>query len=176
MDVETLKPLWHNRNTFEGGYEAYENYYFDHNLNQIISETRTSKRPNKVDTLINQPCTYDLLSLVYYARNLDFSKLTINDTIPVSIVLDNEIYHLFIRYLGKVFIENGNDSKYRCIKFSVKLVEGTIFEGGEDLFVWVTDDNNRIPVLIEAKILVGSVKAILRTAENIRNESTAKIK
>ena len=41
------------------------------------------------------------------------------------------------------------------------LVKGTIFKGGEDLLVWVTDDNKRVPVLVEAKILVGSVKAIL---------------
>jgi len=46
-------------------------------------------------------------------------------------------------------------------------VAGTIFKGGEDLVVWVTDDNYRIPVLVEAKILVGSVKAVLVGAEGL---------
>ena len=51
-----------------------------------------------------------------------------------------------------------------------------MFKGGEDLFVWVTDDQNRIPVLVEAKILVGSVKAMLAGSSGLRNPVTAKIK
>jgi len=40
-------------------------------------------------------------------------------------------------------------------------VEGTIFRGGEDMLVWVSTDNRKIPIVVEAKILVGSVKAYL---------------
>jgi hypothetical protein len=56
------------------------------------------------------------------------------------------------------------------------LVEGTIFSGGEDLTVWVTDDKNKIPVLIKAKILVGSVKGVFQSAENLKFPLTARIK
>jgi hypothetical protein len=55
------------------------------------------------------------------------------------------------------------------------LIEGTIFKGGEDMYVWVTDDKNRIPVLVEAKILIGSVKAYLESAKGLRNSSDARI-
>ena len=55
------------------------------------------------------------------------------------------------------------------------LVEGTIFKGGEDLFVWVTDDMNKIPILVEAKILVGSVKAVLSGMEGLKYPVTSRI-
>jgi len=55
------------------------------------------------------------------------------------------------------------------------LVDGTIFKGGEGMTVWVTDDKNKIPVMVEAQILVGSVKAILTNATGLRYPLTAKI-
>jgi hypothetical protein len=50
------------------------------------------------------------------------------------------------------------------------LVEGTIFKGGEDLMVWVTNDENKVPVMVEAKILIGSVKAYLTGYENLKED------
>ena len=111
---------------------------------------------------------YDVISGVYQIRNLDFDKYEINDTIPVRMIIDNEIFDLYIRYLGKEVLKTHDKRKFRTIKFSALLIEGTIFKGGEDLYVWVTDDLNRIPVLVEAKILIGSVKAALSGTDNLK--------
>ena len=75
---------------------------------------------------------------------------------------------IYIRYLGKEDVKTRNKKLYKCLKFSVKLVEGTIFKGDEDALIWVTDDKNKIPVMIEAHILVGSVKAILRETKGLK--------
>jgi hypothetical protein len=176
LDMKTLQPLWFKRNTYEGGYEVNNQYLFDHRNNKIFSFTENTYKPFLRDTLDMPFCTFDVLSLVYYSRNLDFSGLEVNDTIPVSAVIDNELFNLYIRYLGKDTLETKYGHVYNCIKFSALLVEGTIFKGGEDLFIWVTDDKNRIPILIEAKILIGSVKALLSGTEGLRNKMTAKIR
>ena len=89
--------------------------------------------------------------------------------------IDNEIFDLFIRYKGKEQLKTRNGEVFNTIRFSVLLVKGTIFKGGEDMEVWVTDDDNRIPVLVEAKILVGSVKAVLTGVEGVNSPLTAKI-
>ena len=57
--------------------------------------------------------------------------------------------------------KNRSGKEYLCYKFSALLVEGTIFSGGEDMVVWITADANRVPVMVEAKILIGSIKAYL---------------
>ncbi len=169
LDMQPLRPLRFHRNSYEGGYQVNNRYVYDYNKEKIYSFTENSNKPYVEDTLELSKCTFDVLSLCYYARNLDFSGLKVNDTIPVRSVIDNELFNLYIRYLGKVYIETASGDKYRCIKFSALLVEGTIFEGGEDLFVWVSDDKNRIPILVEAKILVGSVKAVLKDYQGLRN-------
>ena len=176
LDMKTLKPLWFKRNTYEGGYEVNNQYIFDHKNGRIFSFSENSYKPFIRDTLELPFCTFDVISLVYYSRNINFNGLKVNDTIPISAIIDNELFNLHIRYLGKEILTTKDGNKYNCIKFSVLLVEGTIFKGGEDLFVWITDDKNRIPVLIEAKILVGSVKAVLSNTEGLRNEMTAKIR
>jgi hypothetical protein len=175
VDMKTLRPLWFERNTYEGGYAVHNRYIFDHRNKNIFSFTENSNKPFLIDTLPLPDCTFDVLSLAYYCRNLDFSGLKVKDTIPVSVIIDNELFNLYVRYLGKEVIETREGDKYKCIKFSALLVEGTIFKGGEDLYVWVTDDKNRIPVLVEAKILVGSVKALLDGANGLRYKIAAKI-
>ena len=175
MDMQTLRPLWFERKTNEGGYEAHEVYLFEPGEKKVYSFTENSNRAFRKDTLIYPPCTVDVLSLIYYARNIDFSSIPVNDTVPVTILIDNEFFNFYIRYRGKEDIETKDGVKYHCLKFSALLVEGTIFKSGEDLFVWVTDDKNRIPVLVESRILVGSVKAYLSKAEGLRNKTTSKI-
>lgn len=176
LDKETFLPLWFHRENFEGGFEVDNKYFFDWNNKQAVTFTENSKRSFKQDTVQLKDCTYDVLSLIYYCRNLNFSALQVNDTIPVVSIIDNEIFDLYIRYLGHEKLADRNGHEYNTIKFSALLVEGTIFKGGEDLIVWVTDDKNRVPVLVEAKILVGSVKAYFEKASGLKSPMAAKIK
>ncbi len=167
LDKETLKPLWFDQNTEEGGHYTKNRYTFDHENKLLFMSTENSKDPHKDQILPLSDCTFDLVTLIYYTRNIDFSNYNVNDKFPVKAIIDDEVHDLYIRYLGKEEIELKDGRKFKCQKFSALLVEGTIFKGGEDMFVWVTDDRNKIPVLIEAKILVGSVKAILTDASGL---------
>jgi hypothetical protein len=116
------------------------------------------------------------MTAVYYARTLDFSSFEIDDTIPIPMMIDKQIYEgVFIRYAGKERIKSEDGTVYNCIKFRPLLIEGTIFEDGEYMDVFVTDDKNRIPVLIEAEILVGSIKAYLSTFKGLKYPIEAKL-
>ena len=165
---DTFRPQWFCRDTYEGGYETFNQYHFDYEKDVIYSETNNSKKDKELDTLRLKECTFDVLSIIYYARNQDYDRYEVNSKIPITIIIDGEIHDLYIRYLGKEVIKTKDKKEYRCIKFSPLLVEGTIFKGGEDMVVWVTDDKNRIPVLVEAKILVGSIKAYLNETANLK--------
>ena len=175
VDPEMFQPVWFSRETYEGGHEVKNNYDFDFINSKVVSSVWHSDKPQTVDTLDIAACTYDVLTAIYYARNIDFSTCQPGDTIPVKFIIDGGFYELFIRYLGKERIANRNGKKYNCVKFSAKLVEGTLFEGGEDLLVWVSDDKNKIPILVEAKILIGSVKAYLTDYEGLKFEFKFKL-
>jgi hypothetical protein len=173
---DSLFSLKFSRKTYEGGYVVDNNYVFDHDNKQIYSFVEDSDHPYKEDTIDLPECTYDLLTATYVIRNYDFSKYSVDEKIPVKMVIDNEIWDLYFRYRGKGVVETRNGVKYHCLKFTALLLEGSLFKGGEDLVVWVSDDKNRIPVLIEAKILVGSVKAYIEKASGLRNTEASIIR
>ncbi|MBI4647254.1 MAG: DUF3108 domain-containing protein [Bacteroidia bacterium] len=175
IDDSTSLPYKFVRHSYEGGWMSYNLHLFDYEKNKIYSITETSDRPYHEDTLNLPPCTFDMQAAVYYARNIDYSKYKPKDKIPISMIVDNELVNLYIKYLGKDTIETKTGVRYSCIIFTALMMEGSIFKGGEDVRVWVTDDKNKIPVLIEASILVGSVKAYLSKASGLRNKFEARI-
>ena len=168
-DVKTLSPLYFNRRTHEAKYNAHHEYWFDYGKNQITSRIQKRQKPVKLDTIPNKPCTFDILSVAYYVRNIDFSKYKKGDKIPISMLIDNEIHSLYIRYRGLETIKAKSGERFECLKFSPLLVEGTMFKGGEDMTVWLSNDDNRIPIMVEAKVLVGSIKGILDSYEGLRH-------
>jgi hypothetical protein len=98
----------------------------------------------------------------------------VDDKIPFDMFLDNQVYPLYIRYLGKEVIKT-KYGKFRAIKFRPLLVKGTIFTGGEKLTVWVSDDANHIPLRIESPIVVGSVKVDMMQYRNLRHPLSSMI-
>lgn len=175
-DKNTLSPYFFERNTFEDGYKVLERCYFNYSDSLVYTKIQKSDKRYTEDTIALRRNAFDLMTAVYYARNIDFNRYKPNDKIPVRIILDNEFFELYIRYLGKEILETHDNRKFKTMKFSVLLIEGTIFKGGEDLYVWITDDFNRIPVLVEAKILIGSVKAVLFNTENLKYPLSSEIK
>jgi hypothetical protein len=175
-EAKTLTPITFERNSQEGEYFAKEKIWFDYNNSKIITETENSSKAFTRRTLDLNGFVLDVQTAVYYARTLDYAVMHVGQQIPFRMIIDGEVYDLYGKYLGIEVIENYDGKIYRCHKFSALLVKGTIFSGGEDLFVWITDDKNKIPILVEAKILVGSVKAVFTGAKNLSFPSTALVK
>lgn len=126
--------------------------------------------------MINEDCLFDVLSLVYYCRTLDFSSYELNQKVPLTLILDGERTEIYIRYLGKEEMEVDDVGTFNTIKFSALLVEGSMFSGGEDMFIWVTDDKNRFPVRVQADILIGSVNATIDDWKGLKYSLTSKQK
>jgi len=166
IDTATLQPLKFVRDINEGGYKKYQNVTFNHSANTAVSSKGVFKVPD---------CVQDVMSAIYYARNIDFNINKVNDRIPFSMFLDDEVYNMYIRYLGKETVKT-KYGKFKAIKFKPLLLKGTIFEGGEKMTVWVTDDNNHIPVRIESPIVVGKVKIDMMSYKNLRHPLTSLVK
>ncbi len=173
VSVGDFQPLWFKRDTYEGKFKVDEEYHYLPEKNQVAFTLLDSENPLIEDTLNIKDCSFDVITMVYYARTLDFSKYKKNDKIPINVLIDGEAHSLYIRYLGTEEIETRDKKKYNCIKFKPLLVEGSIFQGGEDMTVWVTNDANKVPILVEAKIIVGSIKAYIHNAVGLRNPQTA---
>ena len=175
VDTLNLIPFEFYRASNEGSTHSHHHYIFDRENNTIQTSISKDKGPYKHSVLFWPPCTFDVLSMVYKARNIDYDKYKPGDKIPVKMIVDGKTYDLYVRYKGKETIKDREGGKFRCLKFSPMVVEGTIFSGGEKMTVWVTDDKNRIPIIVEAKILIGSVKAVFVEAAGLRNPQEAEV-
>ncbi|HLC82799.1 MAG TPA: DUF3108 domain-containing protein, partial [Bacteroidia bacterium] len=147
-----------------------DDYIFNQKKNKVYTSSKRNRKPSKLDSISITSCTNDVMTAIFYARCLDFSKYKPKDTIPITFVLDGEVFPSYIRYLGKETIKSDLLGTVRCIKFSPKLIEGTIFKGGEGMVVWVTDDENKMPVYVETPIIVGTIKVRLYKYEGLKNQ------
>jgi hypothetical protein len=165
IDTSTMLPLKFIRNVNEGGYKIYNNVTFNQATNTAITTNGVFKTPGNVQ---------DVVSAIYYARNINFNNYKINDKIPFDMFLDDQVYHLYIRYLGKDKVKT-RYGKFNAIKFKPLLIKGTVFEGGEKMTAWVSDDPNHLLLRIESPISVGNVKIDMYGYHNLRYPLTSLI-
>jgi hypothetical protein len=174
IDTTSFLPLRFCRFTNEGSSHITTDNIFDWVHNKVFCFSQ-EKGNYKQDSVLLPPNTFDVLSGIYYTRSLNFTNAKNNDTIPIILYLDGKIYHVHLRYIGKENIST-SFGEFRCIKFKVSLISGTMFKQGEEMTVWATDDSNHLPLVIEAPIIIGSVKAELQSFSNIRSPMDAKVK
>ena len=165
IDTSTMLPLKFIRNVNEGGYKIYNNVTFNQAANTAITTNGVFKTPGNVQ---------DVVSAIYYARNINFDNYKINDKIPFDMFLDDQVYHLYIRYLGKDKVKT-RYGKFNAIKFKPLLIKGTVFEGGEKMTAWVSDDPNHLLLRVESPISVGNVKIDMFGYHNLRYPLTSLI-
>ncbi len=158
FDAKGVFPYAFIRRVSEGGYSFSQDYVY----NQARGEVTTQKKvTHKVPANVQ-----DMLSAFYYARTLDLSNAKPGDIFTIETFLDDELWPLRMKFVGKETVKLRN-GKYNCLKFQPVVQEGRIFKGNDDLNVWITDDGNRIPVLAQAKVLVGSIKMELSDYEGL---------
>lgn len=164
-DAKTFIPYEFSRKAHEGNYHKTFDYTFNYKDSVIYGDIHKIGKYKRRDTIPLLADTYDMLSVAWMARELDFDKYKKNDLIPVRILIDSKVYELYVRYLGvnKTKIAG---RRQECYVFSPLLIEGDVFKGGENMKVWVSKDQYRLPLMVEAKILVGSVKGVLDWAES----------
>jgi len=175
IDKETLLPSVSIRDIQEGNYTLYDKITFDKNRNVAKSLRGRSKEKAELKEYSVEGCMHDILSIIYFARNLDFNNMEEGAQIPVKIFMDEETWPLAVRYKGKDDKKRIRGmGKFRVIEFTPELISGQYFEEGDEMKVWVSDDKNRIPLMIESPVSVGSIKAVLKEYDGLRYDLEAK--
>jgi hypothetical protein len=168
VDENTLLPEFFVRKVDEGGFIINQKYrFYQNNKNVRASRDGTDKPRNITDKYFNVPAkTHDILSAFYFARNADFGAIEAGKVLNVVTFFDEELFPMQLKIIGKEVIKT-DAGKIRCIKLRPLLQKGRVFKEEEDLTVWVSDDRNRIPVRLQAEVLVGSIKMDLKNYENL---------
>jgi len=163
LDVEGAFPWMFVRDIKEGGYKSHQQYNF---------MQKKQKINNGKGKVIDAPeGIQDMLSAFYYARTIDFSKAKKGEIFTIWSFVDDKVWPLKIKYSGKETIKVSG-KKYKTIKFNPVIQKGRIFKSENDLNVWVSDDENKIPLLAQAKVMIGSIKMELTKSSGLANPSS----
>ena len=166
-----LEPMKFTRFAREGKYTCTNLYSYvrtpgDEHIKASLSNSR---RGEFSATLPLDKCTYDIPLMYHVLRNIDLAGLDEGHNYPMTFAVDDEVYTLHFSYLGKEVRSVDGIGSVRCLKFGFEVVSGEVFSGDSDLFVWFSDDDNRIPVRFSAPLKVGQVQGRLRSCSELMN-------
>ncbi|MBN8677983.1 MAG: DUF3108 domain-containing protein [Chitinophagales bacterium] len=177
VDKNTLLPNYSERSVNEGDYHIFEKISFNQSAKKMTvwRSPKRGEKEEKTEHTVQTDC-HDVLSTLYNLRNFDFGSQYAGYSVPFRVFMDKEEYPLKMNYLGK----DPNKKvykmgKYKTLKFQPEVIAGNVFNDDAKMTVWVSDDANRIPLLIESPVSVGSVKMVLKEYWGLKYNFEAKI-
>lgn len=166
IDPETNLPLKFERKINEGGYKKNKVLNFNHqdNLVEVIDHKNSTQNSYKM-----LEGTQDMVSVLYYLRNIiDVNTIKEGQTFTVNLFFDEENYPFKVKFLKQETL----DTKFgdiKCLKFRPYVKADRVFKEQESLSFWVSADENKLPIKIEAKLAVGSLTANLDQFKGLKH-------
>ena len=157
FSYENGRPIKYTRNTLEGNYTANNLYLYNWNTRKISATWQFNGKDKHTKDLPLTDCTYDLPSIIYFLRRMDTSNLQAGRSYRVTYGIDDDVYLISLTFKGRETKNIKGIGKVKCLHFGCNVVAGEMFSGNEDAQLWVSDDNNHIPIYFMAPLKVGAV-------------------
>lgn len=159
VDSNSLLPFNFIRNTSEGTYVHNDTVFFDRERNTAFTMRKELLIPTDV---------HDIVSAVFFMRTLSVEDFGADSIYQLNFYLDDSVYNSVIKFEGRGIIET-DWGWLPCLVVRPKLAIGEVFTNNYPMLVWITDDENHIPVMAESEIVVGSVKMELSDYKGLKN-------
>lgn len=173
FDKETCKPYQFVRKIDEGGYRKDQEGFFNQEDNKVLVKDYKNKSEQTYQVTEN---VQDIVSTFYYLRNYPaIDRMKPGESVAVDMFFDGEITKFRLKFLGNEDI----DTKFGvvpCMIFRPLVQSGRVFKEEESLTVWISDDDNKIPLRIKASLAVGSLKADLDAFKGLKYSFKVKVK
>ncbi|MBR1405532.1 MAG: DUF3108 domain-containing protein [Bacteroidales bacterium] len=167
--ADGLQPRKFIRDTHEGSYYAYNLYRYDTDARVIHADLETKSRGKYQLDLPYGDCTYDLPALLYFTRTMDAAQLQPGTNYHITFAIDDDVYVLTLTFKGREDKYVKGLGRVGSMKFGCSVVAGEMFDGSEDALLWISDDENRIPVYFMAPLKVGAVSGRLASWSGLKH-------
>ncbi|MDC6388089.1 DUF3108 domain-containing protein [Maribacter sp. PR1] len=168
FDKEDGRPYKFIRKINEGGYTKDVEINFHHDKDKAVLNDKKNK---KKFNFALQDSIQDLISAFYFLRNnYEPEDLVVGEAIDLKMLYDDDgVFNFKLKYLGKEIV-NTKYGKVECLKFRPLVQSGRVFKEKESLSLWVSNDDNRIPIRIKADLAVGAIKADLDGYNGLKHQ------
>ena len=165
IDQEGLFPWRFEQHIREGSYKRDYSAYFDQRNNKAFTSEGVFDIPEYVN---------DIISAFYLSRTFDYSNLKVNDEFHLKNFHKGKSHNLDLIYHGieEIDVPAG---KFECILIEPIVKAGGLFKSEGSIYVWLSNDELKVPVKVKSKIVVGSIDAVLSEYEGLAGVLNAKI-
>ena len=166
FDKYTGMPYKFIRKIDEGGHTKDIEIKFDHNKKEAFVENKKHKTEK---TIATEQDVQDMVSAFYYLRNnYDTENIRVGDVVQLNMFFDEENYNFRLKFLGRETIDT-EFGRVKTLKFRPYVMAGRVFKEQESLTLWVSADENKIPLKIKADLAVGSLRADLEAFKGLKH-------
>lgn len=164
IKVKDLKPIYYSKITHEKKYDARDDIKYSFNGGTTIGHStqtwglgeNASKEEKKFSA--TGP-VYDMLSVFYYLRKLDYAQLNKNKIYTATIFSGSQKETIKIRSLGKEEIKLRNKTKREAYHIKFNFTRDGGKKSSDDIDTWISTDSDHIPLYVVGKLPVGEVRA-----------------
>ncbi|MGF1556773.1 DUF3108 domain-containing protein [Paucihalobacter sp.] len=166
IDMETGLPYKFIRDIDEGGHTKNLEIEFD----QRAQKAHVNNKKYKTNaTYATEKDVQDMVSAFYYLRNnYDTKKIKDGDEVKLNMFFDEENFEFKLKFLGRETIKT-EFGKINTLIFRPYVMAGRVFKEQESLTLWVSADENKIPLRIKADLAVGSLRADLESYKGLKH-------
>ncbi|MCH3881198.1 DUF3108 domain-containing protein [Tenacibaculum aquimarinum] len=164
FDQATGKPYFFKRNIDEGGYKKKKEIRFNYNDKKAYVKDVLKRK----DTSVSITNVQDMISAFYYLRNQNTDNLKEGEAIEINMFFDEKTYPFKLKFLGRETLKT-KFGKVKTLKFRPIVQAGRVFKEQESVTVWITADDNKIPIKMKASLSVGSLSAELEGYKGLAN-------
>jgi len=173
IDKETGNPYQYVRKIDEGGYTKNQEGFFNTTDNKILVK---DYKHNTEKTFSIPKNTQDILSSFYYLRNYpNIDKMKAGEFVAIDMFFDDKTTKFRLKFVGREDIR----TKFGFVStmiFRPLVQTGRVFKEEESVTLWISDDDNKVPVRIKASLLVGAIKADLESYKGLKHPFKVKKK
>lgn len=169
IDTATMIPQRFFRRIQEGKYKINETVFYHHDKGEVKINFQKKKKDPKIRTFEVPKNVHDIVSGYYYLRNLDYSKMKKGDISTIDAFLEDEVYQFSVRFDGRETIKT-DLGKIKAVRLVPIMPDNELFDGEDSIVMWISDDKNKIPLKVKAKMFVGSVGVELVETSGLRHK------
>ncbi len=166
IDAQSIAPLRFEQHIREGSYARDFSADFD----QANHVANTSEGQHPIP-----PSVHDIMSAFYYFRVLDLRAAKTGDIIELHNFYKDTTYDLGVRILGRQELEV-EAGTFNTIVVEPLVKEGGLFKSEGRIVIWLSDDDLKIPVRVNTKVVIGSIDTELREYSGLSGPLRARVK